>query len=205
MAVPSDGCFCLTSTISKNTTTNAGHALGDEILKENRRIDAALLPRARFWSHAFGRRRICGWCFWEKEIAAHAEGPAGADRSRPCFRRKPLQILQRFRKAISSSEFSGLGVNGRGILTIRRAGLRVFRGMGRTVTELVEAADRAIDVRSEKGWEEFDLPGWGGDAQKNGMKSYRATMHHCPRLSDSSDPKEKKTNKKPARRSFRLF
>ena len=144
----------------KKYNDECGHALGDEILKET----AGLMRRccrehdlvARIGGDEFAV------VFWEKELPRQPKDPQGqvAPGRVP---QEPLQILQRFRKTISSREFSGLGTNGRGILTIS-GGLASFPWDGRTVTELVEAADRALTFGAKKGGKN-SIYLVGGDAQ----------------------------------------
>jgi GGDEF domain-containing protein len=144
----------------KKYNDDCGHGLGDEILRET----AALMKRccrehdlvARIGGDEFAV------VFWEKEPPRQPKDP-GTPVAPGRVPQEPLQILQRFRTAISTREFSGLGVNGRGILTIS-GGLASFPWDGRTVQELVEAADRALTFGAKKsGKNSIYLV--GGDAQ----------------------------------------
>jgi two-component system cell cycle response regulator len=145
----------------KKYNDECGHALGDEILKET-----AGLMRQCCREHDLVAR-IGGdefaVVFWEKELPRQPKDPA-----RPVapgrVPQEPLQILQRFRKTISTREFSELGVKGRGILTIS-GGLASFPWDGRSVAELVEAADRALTFGAKKGGKN-SIYLVGGDAQK---------------------------------------
>jgi GGDEF domain-containing protein len=131
----------------KKYNDECGHALGDEILKET----ATLMRRccrehdvvARIGGDEFAV------VFWEKEPPRQPKEPghAAAPGRVP---HEPLQILKRFRNTISSREFSGLGASGKGILTIS-GGLASFPWDGRTVEELVDAADRALIFGAKKG------------------------------------------------------
>jgi GGDEF domain-containing protein len=131
----------------KKYNDECGHAMGDEILKET----ATLMRRccrehdlvARIGGDEFAV------VFWEKELPRQPKdgNPAVAPGRVP---QEPLQILQRFRNTISSREFSGLGASGKGILTIS-GGLASFPWDGRTVEELVDAADRALIFGAKKG------------------------------------------------------
>jgi GGDEF domain-containing protein len=144
----------------KKYNDECGHGVGDEILKET----AALMKRccrehdlvARIGGDEFAV------VFWEKEPPRQPKDP-GAAITPGRVPQEPLQILQRFRKAISSREFSGLGVNGRGILTIS-GGLASYPWDGRNVGELVEAADRALTFGAKKGGKN-SIYLVGGDAQ----------------------------------------
>ena len=144
----------------KKYNDECGHAMGDNILKET----AGLMRKccrehdlvARIGGDEFAV------VFWEKELPRQPKDPAkSATHGRVPL--EPLQILKRFRNAISTSEFSGLGVGGRGSLTIS-GGLASFPWDGRTVTELVEAADRALTFGAKKGGKN-SIYLVGGDAQ----------------------------------------
>ena len=145
----------------KKYNDECGHALGDEILRET----AGLMRRccrehdlvARIGGDEFAV------VFWEKELPRQPKDPAASPPSPARVPQEPLQILRRFRKAISSSAFSGLGSSGRGILTIS-GGLASFPWDGRTVPELVEAADRALTFGAKKGGKN-SIYLVGGDAQ----------------------------------------
>jgi GGDEF domain-containing protein len=144
----------------KKYNDDCGHGLGDEILRET----AALMKRccrehdlvARIGGDEFAV------VFWEKEPPRQPKDP-GVAVTPGRVPQETLQILRRFRTAISTREFSGLGVNGRGILTIS-GGLASFPWDGRTVQELVEAADRALTFGAKKGGKN-SIYLVGGDAQ----------------------------------------
>ncbi len=144
----------------KKYNDECGHAMGDNILKET----AGLMRKccrehdlvARIGGDEFAV------VFWEKELPRQPKDPA-----KPVAHGRvplePLQILKRFRKAIATSEFNGLGASGRGSLTIS-GGLASFPWDGRSVTELVEAADRALTFGAKKGGKN-SIYLVGGDAQ----------------------------------------
>ena len=64
--------------------------------------------------------------------------------------REPLEILQRFRRTVSTKEFSGLGPSGRGKLTIS-GGLASYPWDGHDVREMVEKADQALTFGAKRG------------------------------------------------------
>lgn len=144
----------------KKYNDECGHAMGDNILKET----AGLMRKccrehdlvARIGGDEFAV------VFWEKELPRQPKDPARSV-AHGRVPLEPLQILKRFRKAISTSEFSGLGASGRGSLTIS-GGLASFPWDGRNVTELVEAADRALTFGAKKGGKN-SIYLVGGDAQ----------------------------------------
>jgi PleD family two-component response regulator len=123
-----------------------GHAVGDEILKET----AALMRRccrkhdlvARIGGDEFAV------VFWEKEGPRQPKEGVTTDVP-PTRAEEPVQVLRRFQKMISSSEWAGLGPSGRGTLTIS-GGLANYPWDGRSVEELNEAADRALTFGAKK-------------------------------------------------------
>jgi GGDEF domain-containing protein len=145
----------------KRYNDECGHTIGDDILKET----AALMKRccrehdlvARIGGDEFAV------VFWEKEPPRQPKDPQSPV-TPGRVPQEPLQILGRFRQAISTREFSGLGVNGRGILTIS-GGLASYPWDGRTVGELVEAADRALTFGAKKGGKN-SIYLVGGDEQR---------------------------------------
>jgi len=86
--------------------------------------------------------------FWEKEGPRQPKDPSvnvGAAGRPP---QTPVQILERFRRLLSTQSFNGLGPAGLGTLTIS-GGLAVFPYDARTVDELVEAADKALMFKAK--------------------------------------------------------
>jgi GGDEF domain-containing protein len=123
-----------------------GHGVGDEILKQT----AALIRRccrehdrvARISGDEFAV------IFWDKEPPRQPR-----DASKPATGSRVPQtivaILERFQNLIASSEFSGLGASGRGVLSIS-GGLAVYPYDAHTPEALIEAADRALMFGAKK-------------------------------------------------------
>jgi GGDEF domain-containing protein len=122
-----------------------GHGVGDEILRQT----AALMKRcvrdhdlvARISGDEFAV------VFWEKEGPRQPRDPNGGPPGRPP--KEPVQILERFKKLLSSQTFNGLGPTGQGTLTIS-GGMAVFPYDGNTVNELIDAADKALMFKAKK-------------------------------------------------------
>jgi len=123
-----------------------GHGVGDEILKQT----AALIRRccrehdrvARISGDEFAV------IFWDKEPPRQprdASKPASASRVPQTI----VTILERFQNLIASSEFSGLGPSGRGVLSIS-GGLAVYPYDANTPEALIAAADRALMFGAKK-------------------------------------------------------
>lgn len=116
-----------------------GHGVGDEILRQT----AALMRRcvrdhdlvARISGDEFAV------VFWEKDGPRQPQGPNPGTPGRPP--QTPLQIFDRFQKLIAGQNFTFLGPAGQGTLTIS-AGLAVFPYDASNVTDLIEAADKAL-------------------------------------------------------------
>jgi two-component system cell cycle response regulator len=124
-----------------------GHGVGDEILRQT-----ATLMKKCVRDHDLVAR-ISGdefaVVFWEKEGPRQPRdqsAPAGAAGRPP---QTPVQILERFRRLLSSQSFTGLGPAGQGTLTIS-GGLAVFPYDAHTVDQLVEAADKALMFKAKK-------------------------------------------------------
>ncbi len=124
-----------------------GHGVGDEILRQT----AALMRRcvrdhdlvARISGDEFAV------VFWEKDgprTPRDAAAPAGLPGRPP---QTPVQILERFRRLLSSQTFQGLGPGGQGTLTIS-GGLAVYPWHAQTTAELIEAADKALMFTAKK-------------------------------------------------------
>jgi len=116
-----------------------GHGVGDEILKQT----AALMRRcvrdhdlvARISGDEFAA------VFWEKEGPRQPREPKPLASGRTPH--EPQEILDRFRKLLSSQEFPGLGPGGKGSLTIS-GGLAVCPWDAQDVNGLIEAADKQL-------------------------------------------------------------
>ncbi len=128
-----------------------GHGVGDEILRQT----AALMKRcvrdhdlvARISGDEFAV------VFWEKDgpraprEAQAGTAPTAGTPGRPP--QTPVQILERFRRLLSTQTFKGLGPGGQGTLTIS-GGLAVYPWHAQTVDDLVEAADKALMFTAKK-------------------------------------------------------
>ena len=135
-----------------------GHGVGDEILKQT----AALMKRACRKHDVVAR--IAGdefaVVFWEKEGPRQAKNPQSTGSSR--VPQTPLIIAQRFRRLLASSEFSALGPQGKGVLSIS-GGMAVYPFDGDTPEKLIEAADRALMFGAKRsGKNQIALVGDGG-------------------------------------------
>jgi len=117
-----------------------GHGVGDEILRQT-----ASLMRRCCRDHDLVAR-ISGdefaVVFWEKE------GPRQPRDVRPGqivsrVPQTPLVIAERFRRMMSSDQFTALGPTGKGKLTIS-GGMAVYPWNAQTVDTLIEAADKAL-------------------------------------------------------------
>lgn len=145
----------------KHYNDTYGHAVGDVVLKQ-----AAVLMRRCCRTHdVIGR--IGGdefaVIFWDlpvppnkKEAIQKPETERrGADAGHP---QEALFISERFRKELSSAEFSFLGHEGKGILTIS-GGLASFSRDGMTAAELLEQADKAMLEAKRSGKNQIYLVG----------------------------------------------
>jgi len=122
-----------------------GHGVGDEILKQT----AALMKKcvrdhdlvARISGDEFAV------VFWEKEGPRQPREPGTGAPGRPP--QTPVQILERFRRLLSTQHFNGLGPAGQGILTIS-GGLAVFPYDAQNVDGLIDAADKALMFKAKQ-------------------------------------------------------
>lgn len=123
-----------------------GHGVGDEILRQT----AALMRRccrnhdlvARISGDEFAV------VFWDKEGPRQPRDPKSAGTAR--VPQNIVQILERFRRLLSSPDFQYLGLTGKGVLTIS-GGLAVYPYDASTPEALIEAADRALMFGAKKG------------------------------------------------------
>lgn len=122
-----------------------GHATGDEILKQ-----AAALMRRCTRQHDLVAR-IGGdefaVVFWDKEGPRQPKEPRPGALSRPP--QGPLQVFERFRGLLSSSEFPLLGQTGKGVLTVS-GGLAVFPYEAAGAADLIDEADRRLMLGAKK-------------------------------------------------------
>ena len=124
-----------------------GHGVGDEILRQT----AALMKKcvrdhdlvARISGDEFAV------VFWEKDgPRTPREGaPVVGTPGRPP--QTPVQILERFRRLLSTETFTGLGPAGQGTLTIS-GGLAVYPWHAQSTEALIEAADKALMFTAKK-------------------------------------------------------
>ena len=130
----------------KHYNDTYGHNVGDMVLKQ-----AAVMMRRCCRAHDV-TGRIGGdefaVIFWDLPAHPDKAQPArktnaerrGADAGHP---QEALFISERFRNQISSADFSFLGHEGKGVLTIS-GGLASFSRDGMTAEELLEQADKAM-------------------------------------------------------------
>jgi GGDEF domain-containing protein len=85
--------------------------------------------------------------FWEKEGPRQPRDPNSGPPGRPP--QTPVQILERFRRLLSTQSFNGLGPAGQGTLTIS-GGLAVYPYDANTVAALIDAADKALMFKAKK-------------------------------------------------------
>jgi two-component system cell cycle response regulator len=125
-----------------------GHGVGDEILRQT----AALMKRcvrdhdlvARISGDEFAV------VFWEKEGPRQPREPAVVPTSASTrLPHEAVQVLERFRRLLSSQHFSGLGPAGQGTLTIS-GGLAVYPFHAQSANDLIEAADRALMFKAKQ-------------------------------------------------------
>jgi GGDEF domain-containing protein len=116
-----------------------GHGIGDGILKQT-----ATLMRRCVRDHDLVAR-ISGdefaVVFWEKEGPRQPRDPRFAASGRTP--QKPQEMLDRFRRLLSTQDFPGLGVGGKGSLTIS-GGLAVFPYDAQDANALIQAADKEL-------------------------------------------------------------
>ena len=121
-----------------------GHGVGDDILKQT----AALMRRACREHDLVAR--IGGdefaVVFWEKEGPRQPKEPKPAGSSRTP--QTPLDVLERFRRLLSTHQFHGLGPGGKGTLTIS-GGLAVYPFDARNTRELIDAADNQLVFKAK--------------------------------------------------------
>jgi len=126
-----------------------GHDAGDEILCEVGRLFVQCSRRTDMVARYGGDEFVV--VFWDPEgpRAAGSRHPAGV-----------LMVLQRFRAALKKHRFTRLGQDSQGALTIS-GGLAHFPMQAKNVTDLLEAADRALLKAKEAGKNRFYI--LGGD------------------------------------------
>jgi len=128
----------------KHYNDSFGHTVGDNVLQQ-----AAIMMRGSCREHDV-IARIGGdefaVVFWDKPAEEKNGGSLQLERRKKENAEHPAEVFfisERFRKEISSSNLSSLGVDGKGELTIS-GGLASFPRDGQTVKELFEQADKAM-------------------------------------------------------------
>ena len=116
-----------------------GHAAGDEVLKQ-----AAELMKCCCRSHDVVGR-IGGdefaVVFWDESNDEDVESERRSAKAE--HPKEAIFIAKRFRRELKTAEFSSLGPEGKGVLTIS-GGLASFPGDGASVQEIFEQADKAL-------------------------------------------------------------
>jgi GGDEF domain-containing protein len=130
----------------KSYNDRFGHCIGDEILKQTAQL---IRSCCREHDHV---ARISGdefaVIFWEKEGPRQPREPkAGAPASR--VPQTIVEILERFRHAIATSDLKMLGPHGRGVLSIS-GGLAVYPFDAHSAEDLYDAADKALMFGAKK-------------------------------------------------------
>jgi diguanylate cyclase (GGDEF)-like protein len=130
----------------KHYNDQFGHGVGDEILRQT-----AVLMKRCSRDHDLVAR-IAGdefaVVFWDNEPPRVPRDPTATTVAR--VPQTPLQIAERFRRMIQSNEFTALGPQGQGRLTIS-GGMAVYPYDAQTPQDLIEAADRALMFGAKKG------------------------------------------------------
>ncbi|MDP9172399.1 MAG: GGDEF domain-containing protein [Planctomycetota bacterium] len=123
-----------------------GHGVGDDILKQT-----AALMRKCVRDHDLVAR-ISGdefaVVFWEKEGPRQPRDPKNLATARTP--QEPHEILDRFRRSLSTENFPGLGAGGKGSLTIS-GGLAVFPWNAQDANGLIDAADKELMFGAKRG------------------------------------------------------
>lgn len=130
----------------KSYNDRYGHAVGDDILKQTAQL---IRSCCREHDHV---ARISGdefaVIFWEKEGPRQPREPKpGVPASR--VPQTIVDILERFRHAISTSDLKMLGAHGTGVLSIS-GGLAVYPFDASSADQLYEAADKALMFGAKK-------------------------------------------------------
>jgi GGDEF domain-containing protein len=116
-----------------------GHGIGDDILRQT-----ANLMRRCVRDHDLVAR-ISGdefaVVFWDKDGPRTPRDPRPGSNNRTP--QEPLDILDRFRRLLSTQDFPGLGPGGKGCLTIS-GGLAVYPYDAHDTASLIEAADHQL-------------------------------------------------------------
>lgn len=130
----------------KHYNDQYGHGIGDEILRQT-----AMLMKRCSRDHDLVAR-IAGdefaVVFWDNEPPRVPRDPTATTVAR--VPQTPLQIAERFRRMIQSNEFTALGPQGQGRLTIS-GGMAVYPYDAQTPQDLIDAADRALMFGAKKG------------------------------------------------------
>ncbi len=122
-----------------------GHCVGDEILRQTASLIRRCCREHDMVARVSGDEFAV--IFWDKEPPRQPRDNRASSGSR--VPQTIYNILERFQGLIASSEFSGLGVTGRGVLSIS-GGLAVYPYDAQTPEAMIEAADRALMFGAKK-------------------------------------------------------
>lgn len=131
----------------KSYNDRYGHVIGDEILQQTAQLIRSCCREHDHVARVSGDEFAV--IFWEKEGPRQPRQPqpSGAPASR--VPQTIVQILERFRHAIATSDLKMLGSQGKGLLSIS-GGLAVFPFDASTPEQLYESADKALMFGAKK-------------------------------------------------------
>jgi GGDEF domain-containing protein len=123
-----------------------GHGAGDEILKQSAKLIRRCCREHDLVARIGGDEFAV--VFWDKEGPREPlNGHKPANFPRPP--QTPLQMFERFKRLAASSDFSGLGVTGRGRLSVS-GGLAVYPYDAQDVPGLIKAADDYLMFKAKR-------------------------------------------------------